>query len=133
MSKFEVTAEQILTSDNKYPDRLLEATSDIIHNCEVLALLLTDLLEHYGRRPAITSGYRTAEANKAAGGAKLSNHQLGLACDFADPKGEFDKWCMSNTGVLASIGLYLEHPDSTPSWTHLQSKAPRSGRIVFKP
>lgn len=128
-----VTAEQILTSDDKYPDRLLAADSATIHNAECLALLLSDLLDHYGKRPSISSGYRTPAANKAAGGAATSSHCEGKAVDFSDPKKEFGKWLLKNTGLLASLGLHIEDPAFTPVWAHVTNRPPRSKRIVFKP
>lgn len=128
-----VTAEDILTSDGKYPDRMLVATSDIIHQAELLAIDVTELLQHYGKRPPINSGYRTAEANAKAGGAANSSHCLGMAIDFADPKGDFGRWCVDNTGVLSMLELYIEDPAYTKTWCHVSSRAPRSKRVVFKP
>ena len=133
MPKIEVTALDILTSDNQYPDRLMEATSDIINNAEILAVEITELLEHYGKRPKINSGFRTPEANKAAGGSINSSHCYGRAVDFSDTKGEFGKWCIANVGVLASLDLYIEDPQYTKNWLHCTNRKPRSGKIVFKP
>lgn len=126
-------AHDILTSDDAYPDRLLAAPTEVIHNAEVLALVICDLLEHYGKRPRISSGYRTAEANKAAGGAANSSHCVSRAVDFSDPKGEFARWCLNNIGVLASLELHMENPDKTRGWVHLTDRPPRSGKIVFDP
>lgn len=131
--KIELTAEQILTSDGKYPERLLAAPTDVIHNIEVLALEVTELLEHYGKRPVISSGYRDAESNKKAGGSPNSAHCLGLAVDFSDPKRQFAQWCLANVGVLSCFGLYMEDPQYTNGWVHLTIRKPKSGKIIFKP
>jgi hypothetical protein len=128
-----VTAEDILTSDNKYPDRLLAASSEVIHQAEILAIDLSELLDHYGKRPKINSGYRTPEANKAAGGAATSAHVSGRAADFEDKDGKLAKWALNNVGVLASLELYIEDPQYTKGWLHVTNRAPRSGRVVFKP
>jgi hypothetical protein len=87
----------------------------------------------YGKQLKITSGWRPAAINAKVGGAKRSNHQLGLACDVADSDGAVDKFCMDNLKLLEELGLYLEHPDATVGWCHLQMAPPRSGNRVFRP
>ena len=102
-----------------------------------LALLLTCLNNFravYGRPMIVSSGYRTPAINAATkGAAKRSNHIQCLACDFKDPDGALDAWCLANLTVLSNCGLYLEDPAATPGWCHLQAAAPASGRRVFIP
>lgn len=43
----------------------------------------------------------------------------GLALDIEDPDNELDKLIASKPELLDKYGLWLEHPDSTPKWTHL--------------
>lgn len=83
--------------------------------------------------PSMTSGYRPAAINAAVGGAKKSNHMTGNAIDLADADGKLDAWCMANLDILERLGLWLEHPDATPTWCHLQRVAPRSKNRVFRP
>jgi len=92
----------------------------------------------------ITSGYRSPEdqyriyrekgvtdTSKVPMG---SSHLKGLACDFADTHGLLDLFLSRNNGeMLVKLGLYLEHPDSTPGWTHIQLNAPKSGKRIFYP
>lgn len=66
-------------------------------------------------------------------GAPNSNHKIGKAVDWYDPKGEIDAWCFANQDRLEAHGIWLEHPDDTPGWSHWQSVGPKSGRRVFKP
>lgn len=66
-------------------------------------------------------------------GAPKSNHKQGLAVDIYDPHNELDKWCMANRSVLVEYGIWLEHPDATPGWCHMQVVPPRSGNRVFRP
>lgn len=66
-------------------------------------------------------------------GAPHSNHKEGLAVDIFDHTGEIDKWCMAHQYRLAFHGIYIEHPDSTPGWCHMQNIAPHSGHTVFYP
>lgn len=100
---------------------------------ETLIEAMQKFREKYGKSLMISSGYRCSKHNVSIGGAKMSNHVRGLACDFKDTNGEIDDFCMKNLNVLKDLGLYLEHPDATKGWTHLQVVAPKSGNRVFKP
>lgn len=66
-------------------------------------------------------------------GAPRSNHKLGLAVDRYDPTGAIDDWCFRNQHVLEECGIWLEHPDATPGWSHWQAIGPRSKARVFRP
>jgi hypothetical protein len=106
-------------------------TPEMYDNLTKLVIAVNKLREAYGKPLTVSSGYRPAAANAAAGGAKRSAHLSAEACDFSDPKGELDAWCMANLDKLEAWGLWLEHPDSTPTWTHVDIR-PRANR-VFKP
>lgn len=112
--------------DREYPlsDKLEE-------NLRKLLVSLNKFRNIYGKPMTVTSGYRPGKYNTAAGGAKASAHLSCEACDFHDPDGTLDSYCLVNQQVLAECGLWLESPDSTPNWTHLDIK-PRNNR-VFKP
>jgi len=66
-------------------------------------------------------------------GALHSSHKEALAVDRYDPDGEIDSWCMNNLEQLERCGIYIEHPDSTPGWSHWTIKPPGSGNRVFRP
>lgn len=108
-------------------------TPELEANLETLLKALNKLRKAYGKPMVVSSGYRPGKYNVAAGGAKKSNHMTCQACDFKDANGDLDKWCMANLNVLEECGLYLEHPDATKGWCHLQTTAPKSGNRVFKP
>lgn len=81
-----------------------------------------------------TSGWRPGAVNAATpGAARFSLHMSGEAIDLSDPDGMIDEWCMSNTKILRELGLYMEHPSATKGWCHLQSRPPKSGRLIFYP
>lgn len=111
-----------------------ELSDSIRRNAEVTVRLVNDLLAIMGGGPVIvSSGWRPSAINKAAGGAAKSNHMLGRAVDLADADGKIDAWCLEHLDVLEECDLWLEDPASTPTWCHLQTVAPGSGRRVFRP
>lgn len=90
---------------------------------------VNQLRTKYGKPMYVSSGYRPGAANRAAGGTQHSAHLSCEAVDFKDADGEIKKFC--TVEVLEECGLYMEHPDSTPSWCHVQTR-PTKNR-VFKP
>jgi hypothetical protein len=66
-------------------------------------------------------------------GASHSNHKEGRAVDRWDPDNRIDMWCMAHQNRLREHGIYIEHPDSTPHWSHWQGVPPGSGNTVFRP
>lgn len=106
-------------------------TPDQVANLARLLESLNKFRSAYGKPMLVTSGYRPGRYNVQAGGAPNSAHLTCEACDFADPEGLLDEFCSKNTKLLDSCGLWLEHPDSTPGWTHLDIRA-RKNRI-FRP
>lgn len=64
-------------------------------------------------------------------GAPHSSHKEGLAVDVYDPLNKLDKWLTDD--ILESHELYREAPQSTPSWCHLSSRSPASGKRTFIP
>lgn len=92
---------------------------------------VNQLLIFFGEWRRITSGYRPGKYNEAY--SPTSKHVNCQACDLADPVGDLDDFCYKNQEILANLGLYLEHPDATPGWTHLQTVPPKSGKRVFRP
>lgn len=73
-------------------------------------------------------GYRMSTTTTGKSGSK---HKTAHAVDVYDPKNELDD--LLTDELLTSCGLYREHPDDTPGWTHLQDVPPGSGRHTFKP
>lgn len=123
----------------------LSLTPEIEHEAHHTVLAANALLDtmgadgverkvHPGTGMLITSGWRPPAVNAAtAGAAKNSLHMTGRAIDVYDPEGRIDSWCMTHLDLLAAAGLWLEHPDYTPRWSHWQTLAPGSRRRVFIP
>lgn len=110
-----------------------ELTTSIKQNATALMAKVNKLLTIAGLTDRdATSGWRPYAVNAATpGAAKKSNHMLGLAVDVADSDKQLQRWCLANIKILEDIGLWMEHPRDTPTWTHLQSVPPRSGNRVF--
>jgi hypothetical protein len=87
----------------------------------------------YGRPLMVSSGYRPGHFNTQAGGAKNSAHLSCEAIDILDSDGRFADWCVENQHELAKAGLYMEHPDYTVGWVHLQIRPTPSGNRIFIP
>ncbi len=83
----------------------------------------------------VASGWRPPEINDAtANSAKLSRHLTGEAIDLRD-NGTRDlaRWVLRNLDAIEEIGLWMEDPQWTPTWVHLQIVPPGSRRRVYCP
>lgn len=62
-----------------------------------------------------------------------SSHLYGAAVDVGDSDGKLKAWLKANPNKLVECGLWMESPEYTKTWCHLQSYAPASFNRVFKP
>lgn len=123
--------EILMNRDKEYPG---DYTKEVSDNIDKLLISLNKFRAAYDKPMTVSSGWRPPSVNAdIANAAKKSNHMIGLACDFKDSDGSLDKFCMDNLKLLEQCGLWLEHPDSSPGWTHLQCISPKSGNRVFRP
>lgn len=111
--------------------------------------VLTQIEEAYGRPLTVTSGLRDMTkhlaiyAEKNAENARQgkpqiqvpmsSKHLYGQAADISDVSGAFWNWCMDNSALMEELGVYFEDRAATPTWVHIQTLPPKSGKRVFKP
>jgi hypothetical protein len=106
----------------------------VVVNAAKLLDKINPLLKEFGEDRRCTSGWRPAELNaKVPGAAKTSKHITGDAIDLEDVDGKLKEWCVFNQDKLEALGLYMEHPEATPTWVHLQQLPPRSGNRIFRP
>ena len=111
-----------------------ELTDELRANAALTIERANALLRHAALAGMVSSGWRPHAINAALPNASpRSKHLSCQAIDLDDASGALDAWCMGNLAVLEAIGLWLEHPDATPGWCHLQVVPPRSGRRVFMP
>jgi hypothetical protein len=137
-------ADYLMGRDALYPE---DFTLEVKANAEKTVKLVNSLLAvmeaegmtfeaHPVSQSLITSGWRPPQINRQVkGAAPKSKHMTGEAVDLYDPEGDIDNFLMSGQGqrVLASLGLYIEHPSATKSWSHIQIVPPKSGARVFYP
>ena len=137
-------ADYWMGRDALYPE---DCTLEVKANAEKTVQLVNSLLAvmeaegmkfeaHPVSQSLVSSGWRPPQINRQVkGAAPKSKHMTGEAVDLYDPEGEIDNFLMSGHGlrVLSSLGLYIEHPSATKSWSHIQIVPPRSGARVFYP
>ncbi len=125
-----ITPQEVLMGrDAQFP-----LTPELKTNLDKLLIALNKVRFHYGKPMQVSSGYRPAAINKTVkGAAPKSSHMTCEACDFRDPDGALAKWCLANLSILEDAGLYLENPEFTKGWVHLQTRKTRSGKRVFNP
>lgn len=136
-------ADYWMGRDAQYPAALTAATID---NATLLLgranlLLSWAYAEHI--TPAldartgnhIASGWRPPAINDATSNAAAkSKHITGEAIDLRDHgTRDLARWCLKNLDALEEIGLWMEDPQWTPSWVHLQIVPPGSRRRVYCP
>lgn len=134
-----LTVEDVLTSSGKYPERAThpEVTDEVRENIRILLESVNPLLEDMGiDDPSISSGFRTVAVNASlANSAKKSLHCQGLAVDLEDVDRTKAKAIFNSPHLLSKYELWLEHPDFTEGWVHLDKSTLRAARAlrVFKP
>jgi hypothetical protein len=126
-TKIYVTKTEFLKGrDSEYP-----LSEELEKNMVDILFRINKLRHEYGKPFVISSGYRPGKYNKKAGGAKKSAHVTCQAIDIVDKDKELAKWCIRNVELLEKLGLYMENPDYTPTWVHLQTRPTKSR--IFKP
>lgn len=130
-----ITPWDVLTSSLRYEDRSdhEECTTTVRINAAITAERVSGLLQRLGLDGDVSSGFRTSAANGSAKGAKRSAHMSGEAVDLVDPQGVIKDAVMAHPHVLAEFDLYMENPQHTPTWCHLQTRSTKSGNRVFLP
>lgn len=119
--------------DAQYAD---EYTDDIQRNAIITVARANDLLARAGRSDihTVNSGWRPKGVNDAtANAASSSRHLTAEAADLPDADRTLATWCVDNLDVLGQIGLWIEDPRWTPTWLHVQTVPPKSGKRVYIP
>ena len=118
--------------DVKYASEL---TGEIEENAKELIGRVNNLLASLlmGERE-VRSGWRPQGVNDATkNAASASKHITGQAVDLADNDRSLAKAIMLDPEALETFGLWMEDTRWTPTWVHLQSVPPRSGKRIYIP
>jgi len=122
--------EILMKRDKEYP-----LTPTLEANLAKLLVAVNKLRKLYGKPMFVSSGYRPGHYNAKAGGGKKSAHLSLEAVDFKDADRLLTNFCTDD--ILEECGLWMEDPAVATTWTHLQTREPKSrvpGRTrVFKP
>lgn len=123
--------------DRGYRDVL---TPEIVANAQITVDKANQLLAAFEDETRIVidtvaSGWRPPVVNSGTKNAAVgSKHLTARAVDVRDtPDRDLARWCLRNLDVLDDIGLWMEDPQWTPTWVHLQIVPPGSGRRVYVP
>lgn len=126
-----------LTSPDVTPERQSNALK-LLEAVNALMAEMEDSMMYFPTNPATRSQvsgelYGGFRPQVCTIGASHSAHKEGLAVDIYDPSDQIDRWLMKNQNLLEKYGIYIEHPDSTPRWSHWSVRPPKSGKHVFVP
>lgn len=137
-----ITVEDIIGPWDKSPDLTPERRANITRHLIPAVWALQQLAKADGidfpanpLTSTCVSGQRYGgfRPQACSQGAARSNHKEGLAVDVYDPHNAVDQWCFANLDKLERCGIWIEHPDATPHWSHWQCVPPHSGKRVFNP
>jgi len=124
-------AQYFMGREGEYASELI---APLRANAEETVARVNALLARACLQCEVNSGWRPRALNaRIPNASPRSRHISCQAVDLADPDGSLDAWCLANPDALEALGLWLEHPDATPGWCHLQTVPPASGRRVFEP
>jgi len=117
--------EYLMGRDKEFPLDMLQA-----QNMANLLARVNWLLGKLNIQAKVSSGYRPSAINRKIGGAKMSTHTVCAGIDLHDKDRSLADLLRDNLDLLEECGLWLEHPDHTLSWVHLDTKQ-RKNRIFI--
>lgn len=130
--------QKLLADPQTGKDRSLQYPSDynqaISDNLDHLLAIMLKVEALYGQSMVVASGWRPPSVNEhTSNAATSSNHLKGIAVDIQDLDGSVMKWVLANLSTLASMGLYFENFNWTPTWVHFQYVPPGSKHRIYVP
>jgi uncharacterized protein YcbK (DUF882 family) len=115
-----------------------KTSPNVDKNLKILFERLLEFQSAFGTDLVITSGLRDdAQQQELIAQGKTnavhSKHLAGAAADILDADGKLSQFATTNIKLLEAIGFWIEHPDYTRGWVHLQILGPKSGKRIFIP
>lgn len=93
-----------------------------------------------GKRNGSGDGGFRLRGNHTSAPGVFSSHEEARAVDDSDQDNGLDDWLTlfdsedgRHNAMLERHGLYREHPSATPTWCHLTTRPPKSGKRTFLP
>jgi Peptidase M15 len=121
--------EYLMGRDVQYP-----ISDQFRENAQKTVEAANSLLSVLGLVRGVRSGYRPKEINaQIKGAAPDSKHMTCQAIDIEDNDGKLKSLCLKNLIALEHLNLWMEAPEATPTWVHVQIISPKSGHRVFIP
>jgi len=115
-------------------DALAPLTDEMKQNAQITVDKVNQLLDKFGSRRGVNSGYRPAAVNQhVKNAAPNSKHLTCQACDLEDSDGKLRDWIIANLAVPKEIGLWMEDFRWTPGWCHVQIVPPASKKRIYIP
>jgi len=112
------TGQSDLLASNRAEAR---ASTDVMLRLHLVAAVLQQVRDHFGKPVVITSGYRGPTLNARIGGSRTSQHMKGEAADF-HVKGvdltEVFRWIEGSGLRFGQLILEGQQQDK-PTWIHL--------------
>ena len=147
-----ITIDQYVGVHKDSPDWTPERKTNAFKLLQHVSLLQSKLIERgvvFNINPKTKSeisgnvfgGFRPQSCGQ---GSPHSSHKEALGVDIYDPhnvidsalKDDYDK-CVAegreDDSLLVQCDIYLEHPNSTDTWSHWSVRRPGSGRRIFLP
>jgi hypothetical protein len=128
--------ELLMGRDKLFPE---DYTPQISDNADDLLEAVNKFFADWtGPKLKVNSGFRPPSINgMTPHAAKQSKHQICLAVDINDEKGEVFKYVLNNLNLATALNLYFEDPKwtrtKTGGWCHIQLGAPASRHRIFIP
>jgi zinc D-Ala-D-Ala carboxypeptidase len=138
LSKYVSLAEVTRSDTAKRKGISNEPTPEHLENLKTISVEVFDKVrEHFGVPIYISSGYRSAELNKAIGGSSTSDHNNGRALDL-DQDGHGNG--VTNADVFNFIKSNLEFDqliwefgtDKNPDWVHVGYRHGANRKQILK-
>jgi hypothetical protein len=123
MTEYITLDAYVMGRHKDYEEEWKEAYPKAVELLGKVNALLTEI--NWPGHVTVSSGFRPAAINRRIrGAAKHSLHRWGMAVDIADPHDVFKEMFKpltdkQDSGLLRKYGLFMEHPDHTKGWVHL--------------